>query len=529
MSKPYYITTAIDYTNGAPHIGHAYEKVLADTLARYHRFAGREVYFLTGVDQHGQKVQQSAEKEGIPAAEFASRTAGLFRALWEKLGVVYDGWAATTDPRHHQCVQRALTQLHEQGQLYKKAHRGFYSVRQEQFLTDKERGPDGQFGSEWGQVIELEEENWYFKLSEHVEWLKGYISGREDSVIPGFRRQELLNAIERAEATDLCITRPKSRLQWGIEIPFDPEYVNYVWFDALMNYASFAGFLADPDSGLPDFEKLWPADLQIIGKDILVPPHGVYWLIMLHALGIPDEKMPRLLVHGWWNLRGRNGQSEKMSKSLGNVVDPDVLADEFGADGLRYYLMRDIATGHDADFSHDRLFSRYNADLANDLGNLANRTLNMIQRYREGKVTRGTFDDETCTELRGMAAGTLEAYRTAMENHLPHAALEAVWQWIVACNQFIDKTQPFKLAKDPEATERLDAVLYHLADTIARVSLLVAPVMPGAAEKLMNQLQLTPEQRALPLDALASPILSDGHLTGKPEPIFPRKEAPAAE
>ena len=200
MSKPFYITTAIDYTNGAPHIGHAYEKVLADTLARYHRFAGRDVYFLTGVDQHGQKVQQSAEKEGIAPAEFADRTAGLFVSLWEKLSVRYDGWAATTDPRHKTCVQRALQQLHDAGQLYKKAYTGFYSVRQEQFLTDKERGPDGQFGPEWGEVVELSEENWYFRLSDHVEWLRGYIRGREDSVIPSFRRSELVHAMERAEA-----------------------------------------------------------------------------------------------------------------------------------------------------------------------------------------------------------------------------------------------------------------------------------------------------------------------------------------
>jgi methionyl-tRNA synthetase len=524
MPKPVYITTAIDYTNGAPHIGHAYEKVLADTLARYHRFAGREVYFLTGVDQHGQKVQQSAEKEGIAPKEFSDRTAGLFIALWEKLSVHYDGWAATTDPRHKKCVQRALQQLNDAGQLYKKGYKGFYSVRQEQFLTDKERGPDGQFGPEWGEVVELEEENWYFRLSEHVEWLKAYLHGREDCVIPSFRRQELLNAMERAEAGDLCISRPKARLQWGIEIPFDTDFVNYVWFDALMNYASFAGFLADPEDGLPDFDKLWPADIQIIGKDILVPPHGVYWLIMLHALGIPDDKMPRILVHGWWNLRGRDGQSEKMSKSLGNVVDPNVLADTIGADGLRYYLMRDIATGHDADFSQERLLTRYNADLANDIGNLANRSLNMIQRYREGRVACGTHDDEFCQELRAIAAEVGPAYTNAMENHLPHAALEAVWKWIVACNQFIDKTAPFKLAKDPEAAARLDAVLFHLADSLARISLYLAPVMPVAAGKLMDQLQLTPEQRATLVSQLDRPLLPEGHVVGKPTPIFPRHE-----
>ena len=522
MPKPFYITTAIDYTNGAPHIGHAYEKVLADTITRFQRFTGREAYFLTGVDQHGQKVQQSAEKEGIEPFVFADRTAGLFLKLWEKLDVRYDGWAATTDPRHKLCVQRALQQLKDAGQLYKKAYKGFYSVRQEQFLTDKERGPDGQFGQEWGEVVELQEENWYFRLSDHVDWLRGYLNQREDCVVPAFRRQELINAMERAEAVDLCISRPKERLQWGIEIPFDPQFVNYVWFDALMNYISFAGFLADADSGLPDFEALWPADAQIIGKDILVPPHGVYWLIMLHALGIPDEKMPCIVVHGWWNLRGKDGQSEKMSKSLGNVVDPDALADQISPDGLRYYLMRDIATGQDADFSHDRLLSRYNADLANDLGNLANRALNMIQRYRNGSIRRGPHDDAACQALRAHAAEILPVYAAAMQAFTPHLALEAVWKWVVACNQFAEKSAPWTLAKAPENADHLDAVLYHLADSIARIALLVAPVIPNAATQLMEQLQLSPAQRATLMQDLQVPLLPDGHTTGKPSPIFPR-------
>ena len=527
MSKPFYITTAIDYTNGAPHIGHAYEKVLADTLARYHRFAGREVYFLTGVDQHGQKVQQSAEKEGVPPAEFAERTAGLFVALWEQLAVRYDGWAATTDPRHKSSVQRALTKLHAQGQLYKKGYRGFYSVRQEQFLTDKERGPDGQFGPEWGEVVELEEENWYFRLTDHVGWLRDYIRNRADCVLPSFRRQELVQALERTESADLCISRPKARLQWGIELPFDPDFVNYVWFDALMNYISFAGYLAEPGSGLPDFDSLWPADAQIIGKDILVPPHGIYWLTMLHALGFPDDKMPRLVVHGWWNLRGKEGQSEKMSKSLGNVVDPVALAGRFSADGLRYYLMRDIATGHDADFSSDRVLARYNADLANDLGNLANRTLNMIRRYRAGVVRPSGYDDDLCLDLRALGDETRRLYAQAMESFTPHAALEAVWRWVGAANQFAEKCAPWALAKDPAQADRLDAVLYHLAETVAEVSLLIAPVMPEAAAKFLDQLQLDPVARATRLPDLGWGLVPGGHAVGQPQPVFPRLEAAA--
>ena len=529
MNKPFYVTTAIDYTNGSPHIGHAYEKILADTITRYQRLSGREAYFLTGVDQHGQKVQQSAEKQGRDPAEYADTIAGEFIALWDKLNVRYDGWAATTDPRHKACVQKALQHLHDAGQLYKKAHRGFYSVRQEQFLTDKERQPDGNFGPEWGEVVELEEENWYFKLSEHVAWLRNFVASNESCVIPAFRRQELLNALDKAEGADLCISRPRTRLQWGIPLPFDPEFVNYVWFDALMNYISFAGYLADENTNLPRFEDLWPADAQIIGKDILVPPHGVYWLIMLHALGIPDDKMPVLLVHGWWNIRSSSGQSEKMSKSLGNVIDPAALTATFGPDAVRYYLMRDIATGQDADFIPDRLASRYQTDLGNDLGNLANRTLNMIGRYRSASVPEAGPENEDDTALRQTAATTLEAYRSAMDNFLPHLALEAVWKWVAQCNQYAERRAPWTLAKDPAKGAELDTVLHHLAESLAHIALLVSPVIPGSASGLMDQLQLTPAQRATTLTNLQWGILPPGHTTGKPSPLFPRIDLDAQQ
>ncbi len=348
--KPYYITTAIDYTNAPPHIGHAYEKVLADVMARFQRRNGREVFFLTGVDQHGQKVQKSAEKAGVSPKDFVDGITEKFVALWEKLNVRYDSWAATTDDKHKRVVQAMLQKLHDCGQLYKQSYKGFYSVRQEQFLTDKERGPDGQFGEEWGEVNEIEEENWYFKLSEHVDWLKGYMRSHPDFVFPAHRLNDALNALEGGQ--DLCISRPIERLSWGIPLPFDDRFVNYVWFDALANYISFAGYLSEEagNTGLPEFTKLWPADAHVIGKDILVPAHAIYWPIMLHALGFSDEEMPKLIVHGWWNVKGA-----KMSKSTGNVIDPNALADTFTADGLRYYLMRDISTGYDADFSDERI------------------------------------------------------------------------------------------------------------------------------------------------------------------------------
>src|SRR6266705_2640024 len=384
MPKTFFITTAIDYTNSPPHIGHAYEMVLADVIGRYHRLKGEKVFFLTGVDQHGQKVQQSAAKAGVAPAEFVKGISQKFVDLGKKLDVQYDDWAETISDRHKKVVRGILQRLFEEGEIYKDKQSGYYSVRQEQFLTDKERGPEGEFGPEWGQVEFREEENYYFKLSQHKDWLLRYIDNRKDAVIPDFRHTELRNAIERI-SSDLCISRPKSRLDWGIELPFDKDFVTYVWFDALTNYISFAGY--DPkidnyEKQPPEFRDRWTKDtLQIIGKDILVPAHGIYWLIMLHAIDFPDDAMPQLLVHGWWNLGGA-----KISKTAGNVIDPFALSDKYGAEAVRYYLMSDIATGKDADFSEERLIERYNADLANALGNLLNRTLNMTQKYCNGIV-----------------------------------------------------------------------------------------------------------------------------------------------
>src|SRR6476619_6394042 len=298
MPKTFFITTAIDYTNSPPHVGHAYEKVLADVITRYHRLKGENVFFLTGFYQHGQKVQKSAAKAGVPPSEFVKGITQKFIDLWRKLDVRYDEWAETTSDRHKKVVQGILQRLFDEGQIYKDKQSGYYSVRQEQFLTDKERGPDGQFGPEWGEIEFREEENYYFKLSQHKKWLLQYLDNRADAVVPDFRQTELRNAVEkisdnRQSGSDLCISRPKSRLDWGIELPFDKEFVTYVWFDALTNYISFAGYdpsLSTLNSQPSTFRGKWPA-LQIIGKDILVPAHGIYWLIMLHAIGFPDDHM----------------------------------------------------------------------------------------------------------------------------------------------------------------------------------------------------------------------------------------------
>jgi methionyl-tRNA synthetase len=549
MPKTFFITTAIDYTNSPPHVGHAYEKVLADVVARYHRLKGENVFFLTGVDQHGQKVQQSAAKAGVPPAEFVNGITQKFIDLWKKLDVQYDEWAETISDRHKKVVQGILQRLFDQGQIYKDKQTGYYSVRQEQFLTDKERGPDGQFGPEWGQVEFREEENYYFKLSDHKQWLLQYLRKRADAVIPDFRQTELRNAVERISA-DLCISRPKSRLDWGIDLPFDKDFVTYVWFDALTNYISFAGY--DPSKSniehqTSNFRDKWPA-LQIIGKDVLVPAHGIYWLIMLHAIGFPDDQMPQLLVHGWWNVGGA-----KMSKSVGNIVDPFVLSHKYSADALRYYLMSDMAIGQDADFSEERLIERYNADLANSLGNLLNRTLNMVHRYRNGKlictwrssgrldpadaehgmkVTKRDGNLESVTisvpSLQFDAEEAVDRATSDMDDFDPEDALQAVSQFSSACDHTIEVTAPWKLMKDPEAQQLLDQILYSLAESVRIIAILISPVTPRAAHGIFDQLnwkmELSGKEERFSLADAEWGKLPDGHVVGKPTPLFPRIE-----
>jgi methionyl-tRNA synthetase len=532
MPETFFITTAIDYTNSPPHIGHAYEKVLADVIARYHRLKGDQVFFLTGVDQHGQKVQQSAAKAGVPPAEFVKEITQKFIELWKKLDVQYNEWAETTSDRHKRVVQGILQRLFDAGQIYKDKQAGYYSVRQEQFLTDKERGPDGEFGSEWGKVEFREEENYYFKLSQHKEWLLRYLDNRKDAVIPEFRQTELRNAVEKLSG-DLCISRPKSRLAWGIELPFDKEFVTYVWFDALTNYISFAGYdpkVEDYEEQPQEFRDRWPA-LQIIGKDILVPAHGIYWLIMLHAMKFPDKKIPQLLVHGFWNLGGA-----KISKSAGNVVDPFVLIDKYGAEALRYYLMS-VVTGQDADFREGFLVSEFNLDLANTLGNLVNRTLNMIHRFRNGQITSinitNLADGAVRSHLEHLSGtgfeDNREFYAKKFAEFRPGNALSAPLSRALSCNELVEISAPWNLAKDRNQQKLLDAVLYHLAESLRIIAIWISPVLPRGAHGIFDQLnwkmELSGKERRFSLAEAEWGKLPDGHVVGKPVPLFPRIEA----
>lgn len=532
MARTFFITTAIDYTNSAPHLGHAYEKVLADVIARHHRRGHKEtVFFMTGVDQHGQKVQQSAAKMGIAPEEFVAGVTDQFVTLWDKLDVHYDVWAATTDPLHKRCVQGILQRLYDEGKIYKDRQIGFYSVRQEQFLTDKDRNEAGEFGQEWGEVEKREEENYYFQLAREKQWLLDLIDKRSRAgtpfVVPDFRTAELRNAVEKLGG-DLCVSRPKSRLSWGIELPFDAEYVNYVWFDALTNYISFAGY--DPSKSFEnqsaEFRARWPA-LHVIGKDILVPAHGIYWPIMLHALGFPDEQMPTLLVHGWWNISGA-----KMSKSLGNVVDPYELVRKYGAEALRYYLMRGIATGADADFSEERLVEFFNNRLANNIGNLLNRTLNMLHRFCGGVLPIGYAEARKrqpgvlpFLEPDNDGPGSELRYKRWMDRNDPANALEEIELAATSCNELIEHRKPWALAADETRREELEAILVLLAQAIRVIAVRLGPVLPEASAAMVSQ--ISPDPKIADEAAFINEggrALQPNQLVAKPKPLFPRIE-----
>src|SRR6267378_4136798 len=392
MSKRFYITTAIDYVNGQPHLGHAYEKIIADVITRARRSLGQEVFFLTGLDEHGQKVQQAAQAEKKNPQEYCDALAADWLAFAKKLELTNDDFVRTTDPRHKEYVQKILSQLHAADQFYKETYTGFYSAKEETFLTEKDRRPDGTFDPSYGEVVELKEDNYYFKLGAHQQWLIDYIEANPDFVSPSYRRNEVLGFLKNNTLEDLCITRPLARLNWGIPLPFDADFVTYVWFDALVNYVSVPAAHGDPTvlAALePEIRhltsacrtpssgpQLWPADIHVIGKDIL-KFHAVYWPIMLKAMGLP---LPRqILVHGWWQKNG-----EKLSKTTGNIVDPIAVIDEWGIDAFRFYVVRELAIGPDGNWTDEGFEMRYESELAKKLGNLLNRSLSMLNRYRAG-------------------------------------------------------------------------------------------------------------------------------------------------
>ena len=515
----FYVTTPIYYVNDVPHVGHAYTTVAADALARWHRLRGAEVKFLTGTDEHGQKVMQSAAKLGRTPREHADITHVRFKDLWARLDIAADDFLRTTEPRHETVVCAMLMKLHEAGELYAADYSGWYSVSAERFWSEEEvaeaagatpedirtgkvagKCPDSGQPVEW-----LTEKNWFFRMSAYQERLVSWIHDHRDCIRPESRRNEVLGYL-RKPLGDLCISRPKSRLPWGIPLPFDEDYVTYVWFDALTNYVSALG---------DDRERWWPADFHLVGKDILTF-HTVYWFTMLFAMGLEPPRC--VYAHGWWTIEGA-----KMSKSLGNVVDPHTLIDTYGSDALRYFLLREIPFGGDGDFSHAAILVRYNADLANDLGNLAHRALSMAEKWLGGKVPPVGPTTQGDAAFMALGQRACATFAVEIERAQFRAALEALWEFVRAGNKYIDTEAPWALNKRGEM-ERLGTVLRHALECFRAVASHLYAVCPAKSAELLRRLgQDGPDLR------VALDVLTDHSPFTLGDPLFPRMDAaPAA-
>ena len=509
MTKTYYLTTPIYYVNGKPHIGHAYTNILCDTLARYHRMLGEPVCFLTGTDEHGTKVAKAALAAGKTPQAYVDALVPHFKELWRVLGVTYDFFIRTTDERHKQYVRSVLTDLEAKKEIYKASYQGWYCTPCESFWTELQL-KDGKCPDCHRGVDQIEEENYFFKLAHHQAWLLDYIEKHEDFIRPAHRRNEVLGFLRHETLEDLCITRPQSRLRWGIEYPNSKDHVVYVWFDALLNYTSAPHFAIEGKKET-DF---WPADVQLLGKDI-VRQHAIYWPIMLKAMGLP---MPRtLLVHGWWKI----GET-KMSKSLGNVVNPTEIAAKYGVDALRYFLLNEVTLGMDGTYSEDLLMERYLSDLANGLGNLWHRTASMIEKYFDGILPQVGFP-QLKQSLMGPSMGLLDLVWGNMEQYDPRGALAEVWQVIQRANQFVEENKPWVLAKDPAPKNDLESVIVTLAETVFRVAVILMIFMPDTAKKILQRLNQPTIGKLIPNSGQFSEIhLVPGTRIEKGEPLFPR-------
>lgn len=488
--KKYYITTPIYYVNDKPHIGHAYTTILADTLARFRNLIGDTSFFLTGLDEHGLKVQQAAEKNGVTPAVHCDIMAPAFIELWEKLNINYSDFIRTTDKRHTKIVQNILNQVYENGDIYQDEYEGWYSISEERFITEKEV-ESGLFG----EVKKIKEKNYFFKMSKYQSELIKKIESNELSIQPKSRKNEVLGFLKN-DLSDLCISRPKARLEWGIEIPFDKNYVTYVWFDALINYISAPKYSEDNKI----FDLHWPADVHLIGKDILTT-HSVYWPTMLMSLNLPLPKT--IFAHGWWLT-----DDKKMSKSLGNVISPLMLIDEFGVDPVRYYLMSEMILGLDATFSMDSFTKKYNSDLANDLGNLVSRVCTLISNNFDNKMPSYNAKDSELSERFNSIN---------IKEHLDHfkidGLLHEVMSFIRSVNGYMEKNQPWKLVKEDK--ESAGNILYHAAEALRVSAIMLSPVMPEKSKEILVALGATDLK-------LEWGILKSGDKIFKTGPIFPR-------
>ncbi len=518
--KSYYITTPIYYPSAKLHIGHAYCTTIADSMARFKRLAGYDVFFLTGSDEHGQKIQRKAEEEGIKPIEYVDRIVDGFQKLWKRLDISNDDFIRTSEKRHEKVVQEIFKRIYEKGDIYKGSYKGLYCTPCESYWTEHQLDENGCCPDCHRPVEEVAEEAYFFKMSKYADKVLKYIEENPDFIQPVSRRNEMINFIKQG-LEDLCISR--TSFDWGIPVPIDTKHVIYVWFDALTNYLTPIGFLDDQEK----FNKFWPADLHLVGKEI-VRFHSIIWPCILMALDLPLPK--QVYGHGWLIVDG-----DKMSKSKGNVVDPNLLIDEFGADTIRYFLLREINLGQDGNFSRDALIQRINSDLANDLGNLLHRTLNMVGRFQEGIVLAPNGESDVDKSLKADAEKTVADFEAGLEKMQISPVIKEVWSFISRANKYIDETAPWVLAKDPEKKQELANTMYNLMESLRIISVLISPFMPVTARRIWKQLGIEQSFEDVRLEDIKTfgGIPAGMHI-GEAEQLFPRievekTEAPAKE
>ena len=513
---PTYVTTPIYYVNAMPHLGHAYTTIVTDAYSRFRRLCGDDVRFQTGTDEHGEKIAEAAAKAGETPRVYVDRIAATFKETWPLLAIQPDHIIRTTDTDHVRTVQGILQKVHERGDIYFSEYSGLYCKGCERFLTEKEL-VDGKCPDHQVEPKAITEQNYFFRMSKYQDWLIDHIKSNPDFITPERYRNEVLSFLSEP-LEDLCISRPTSRLTWGIPLPFDPNFVTYVWFDALINYLTGIGY---PDD--PDFAKYWATAEHVIAKDIL-KPHAIYWPTMLRAMEL--EPYERLHVHGYWNV-----DATKMSKSIGNVVRPQELVDAYGVDTVRYFVLREMSFGLDSAFSSDAILVRHNSDLANDLGNLFSRSLTMIDKYAQGRIPERETDSQFTPddrELMSAVSAMVIQYRECMDNFKFHKALQAIWEVIGLLNRYIVTNAPWELAKNPRQADRLRNVLYLLAEALWKIALLLGPIMPVTAEKMADALGMRDKFTGAVIDdALNWGEIPVGTMIDKGAQLFPRLEKKA--